>query len=341
MAPDPAPTDGPFETLCQLLDWDQVTWAIGTFGALAEFSYQSRDQPVFKRESNSLSITTKKGGLRITDHPLLKLVPYEGLSNLKNAWTQGIMVCLPSNEAQFGSHSGLTRMGNDPAPIAQISPRTVLYDLGLGVEHLKACVRTDDKDLQTFLDRSAGASLFDKELGLTSRLVKESPTRVFMTKCGRIEIYQDIPNEDGTTPLGPHTHVSEKLLARSRTQAATIPIPDGWLPILACYPPNPVRDVHGAPRAFDQKAHTRFQSLYSTFADPSFVAIKTQIMDAIRQSREPDTFEKPATKEGRTVLRVAIRQAIQQHGSSELLSRWQKKFEPRKNHPRSNIRDPL
>ena len=46
---------------------------------------------------------------------------------------------------------------------------------------------------------------------------------------GRVEVFQPIPSPDGKSPEGPHTHVLPRLLAHGRLNAATVPVPDGWL----------------------------------------------------------------------------------------------------------------
>ena len=80
-------------------------------------------------------------------------------------------------------------------------------------------------------------------------LLETNPHRVFISRIGRIEVYQPIPPPSGKSPDGPHTHVLPKLLKSGRTHAATEPIPEGWIPCAHLYPQHPARDAGGADRS--------------------------------------------------------------------------------------------
>ena len=82
-------------------------------------------------------------------------------------------------------------------------------------------------------------------------ILAANPHRVFLSRLGRIEVYQPIPPASGKSPDGPHTHVLPRLLKSGRTHPATEPIPDGWFPCAHLYPPHPARDGMGEARPFD------------------------------------------------------------------------------------------
>ena len=52
-------------------------------------------------------------------------------------------------------------------------------------------------------------------------ILAANPHRVFISRLGRIEVYQPIPPPSGKSPEGPHTHVLPRLLQSRRTHPAT------------------------------------------------------------------------------------------------------------------------
>ena len=109
---------------------------------------------------------------------------------------------------------------------------------------------------------------------LMHRLPALSPHRVFCCRMGRVEVYQPIPAPDGKSPEGPHTHVLPRLLAHGRLNAATVPVPEGWLAGMSLFPAHPLLRADGPPTAFDAARYHAFQSLMEQFGDPALVAGK-------------------------------------------------------------------
>ena len=108
----------------------------------------------------------------------------------------------------------------------------LLFDMGMDSPYLHFCVRTGDEQLIEILRAGEGRSLFEPHNPTMAGIVEYSPTRVAVSRLGRVEVYQPIPAADGTqqTPPGPHTHVLPQLLTSKRTHAATSPIPAGLIP---------------------------------------------------------------------------------------------------------------
>ena len=92
---------------------------------------------------------------------------------------------------------------------------------------------------------TSAVQLFEPGNPAMSLILRHSPHRVFVTRAGRVEVYQPIPAHGGVSPEGPHTHVLPKLLAHGRTHAATEPIPAGWVSCAHSYPAHPLRDGYG------------------------------------------------------------------------------------------------
>ncbi len=324
----PDPLFDVFEVLKDALKDPETSWSIGTFGALAEF-FHDGDQPAHISESpDHLSAETPKGRLSIAQNDQMRLLAYEGLSTLPTAWTQGVLVLLPTEEARLAHRTGIAEVEGHHSQRTTSDPSQVLFDLGLGVPHLDACIRTDDPQLISNLRTHLGRNLFSKDVPLEARIKAVNPDRVFQTKIASIEVYQDIPDPLEETPLGPHTHLSERLLSHKRTHAATIPVEDGWVPVLAFYPPHPVRDLAGGLAKFDLEKFNKFQKLLQSCGASAALNTKADFYQAMATELAPQDHPPLSTKQQRTAIRIAIRQYGHQFGETSLLKLWRAAYEP-------------
>jgi len=318
-----------FDQLCQFLDDPQTGWSLGTFGAIAEFSREPPENAPLMRDQNTVGIVTLRGAIRIKRHPATRILPYEILSKLPNAWSQGVMICLPLSDAAMTGNTLITDIGTDDDALS-VNDGARFFDLGLGVSHVDFCIRTDDPALVCILEKHSGTAFSDVGETVINAIREACPVRIFRSQLGRIEVYQPIPSDsaDDHTPVGPHTHVIAELLAHGRTHAANVPVPDGWLPCLAAFPPNPIRTGDGDLQSFDQEAFDRFQTLINKFSPPELSGIKQHVFDAITTGKMPDAVAPPTTRAERTALRVALRQCHHLHGPSDILKRWKVAYEP-------------
>lgn len=303
-------------------------WSVATFGAIAEYHNTSDNPPILMRQNNALTLTSDQGGMRVRYQPDMRVVAYEGLSKIPTLWSQGVSLCLPADRAHMHGNSVITQLGPDTHAIHATHQGMRMFDLGIGAPHMDACVRTDDNRLIDLLHKFAGKPLFGDSHELVMALVEISPTRVFSSALARIEVHTPIPTSDSETPDGAHTHVLPDLLVHGRTHAATVPIPEGWLPGLNLFPSNPARNAHGNAKDFHLPTHAAFQAIMTKFADPEVVAMKNNVLHAVLGGRNPDTMTMPKTRLLRTALRVALRQLTFTHGSSINLDAWVTAFEP-------------
>jgi hypothetical protein len=306
-----------------------ASWNIGTFGAIAEFHRDADEPATFGETDDALTAATARGGLRVLRRHAMRLVPYEGLSALPDAWLHGVMVCLPEAEAATAARAALAEIGPDVDALQAEHRGGLLFDLGLGAPHLDACVRTRDEALVRVLRANSGRSLFDPANPAMPAIKEASPHRVFVSRLGRVEVYQHIGSSQRNIPApdGPHTHVLPDLLRHRRTHAATVPVPAGWLPSLAFFPANPVRDRHGDPHPFDPAAFAAFEGLLAGFGDPQVERVKQEARNAVRAGRGPDGFPEPPSRAARAGLRVALRQLFHTDGSSPALTAWRARFD--------------
>jgi hypothetical protein len=197
-----------------------------------------------------------------------------------------------------------------------------LFDLGVGGPNIRVAVRTGDSAQVGRLRAGVGRGLFEND-DLIHALVRESPHRVFLSKLGRLEVYQSIAPEGGTAPEGPHTHLLPALLAEpDRPPEGML---QGWVACVVGYPANPLRDAKGRKQVFDAVAHERFQKMLADFGDPTYRATKDAVCDAVRSGAEPVSF--PVHDHQRPAAIVALRQLACTDGDSAALQRWRAAFD--------------
>jgi hypothetical protein len=220
----------------------------------------------------------------------------------------------------------LTELDVDHGALRPQDCGSILFDLGLGALQADLCVRIDGHDTASRLRPHCGRSVFDPANPAMGLLLETNPHRVFISRIGRIEVYQPIPPPSGKSPDGPHTHVLPKLLKSGRTHAATEPIPDGWIPCAHLYPQYPARDGGGA-ESFDAAGHDSFHRMIERFGLPECLAIKRRVVDAIRAGEPPSNLATTLDRHGRTGVRIALRQLKAAGPASPVLKAWLAEFD--------------
>lgn len=298
-------------------------WSLGTFGAIGEFS-RDPDEPVkLTTSQHEIAAVTERGGIAIQPVDKLRLFASESLTKL--SWSHRIALCLPRQECAMSRRVVLTELGPDVGALRPQDRRSILFDLGLDAMQADLCIRfTGEADVAK-LREYAGRSLFDPGNPAMGIILSANPHRVFLSRIGRIEIYQSIPHASGKSPDGPHTHILPKLLKSGRTHPATEPIPDGWIPCAHLYPPHSTRDGLGQPRAFDAVRHDAFQNLLEAFGSPENIAIKQRIMKAVTAGELPPSVAD--TRYERTSIRITLRQMRASGSHSSALNAWIANFD--------------
>ncbi len=300
------------------------SFSIGSFGAIAEF-HRDPDEPLQIDEPASLTVATTRGALRVESHEGVMPLAYETLSRRADCWQQGVVFCLPKDDALSQSREVLTELGPDASAIRAADADGILFDMGLGARNIDFCVRTSDETLIRALREACGRSVLEPGNAVMGAIVAASPHRIAISRLGRAEVYQAIGREK--TPEGPHTHVLPKFLRTGRTHSANIPVPRGWLPCLSLYPANPLFDALGRRRDFDAADHAQFQVLLERWALPAHREEKARLQEAVAAKRDPADYPLPKTRLGRTALRVAIRQLAQRGSANGNLADWQAAFD--------------
>jgi hypothetical protein len=299
-------------------------WSLGTFGAIAEFS-RDPDEPVTLRQANDgVSAVTARGGIAIKHHPHCR--PSASESITRSGWNQRIALCLSKADGAMGRRTVLTEVDADADALRARDRDAPLFDLGLGAPHADFCVRIDNRDTIAQLRQYAGRAVFEPGNPAMGLILAANPHRVFISRLGRIEVYQPIPHASGKSPDGPHTHVLPRLLKSGRTHPATEPVPEGFVPCAHLYPPHPARDGLGEPRPFDAARHDSFQAMIARFGSLESLAIKRRVRDAIVMEQPPSAMAHD--RRGRAGIRIALRQLKAAGHASPVLQSWLENFDP-------------
>jgi len=176
-------------------------WSLGTFGAIAEFS-RNRDEPVALWHSeHGVSAVTPRGGIALKHHPRSRAFASESVT--KTGWTQRVALCLPEEDCAMHGRTVLTKLGADGEALRPEDRESVLFDLGLGALPADFCVRVDDRDTSARLREHTGRAVFEPGNPAMGMILAANPHRVFLSRLGRIEVYQPIPPALGKEPGRP------------------------------------------------------------------------------------------------------------------------------------------
>jgi Family of unknown function (DUF6925) len=308
------------EFLDKQLKQAETVWSVGSFGATAEFMRDPDEAVSFDRSGAALSAVTARGGVRVSAQTSLRPIASE--SPTAEAWNHRVALCLPRGLCGMNNRRELTEIGPDTEALRAEDRDGILFDLGLGLLQADTFVRTTDPAVVAALRRHVGKSVFATDSGAMAVILHASPHRVFVSRVGRVEVFQPIPPPDGKSPSGPHTHVLPKLLAHGRTHPATEPLPSGWVPCAYCYPPNPVRDGNDRRRPFDAESHFASLAMLERYGDPERLMLKKRLIYSVMAGEEPFAITRGNDRFDRATVRVTLRQLQASVARSATLAAW-------------------
>ncbi|MBS7812091.1 DUF6925 family protein [Roseococcus pinisoli] len=320
-------TDTAATALDRALRDPHAGWALGVLGAVAEFTRDLGEATAEADLDGGHGVVTARGGVRVQAGPGARLIAFEQLSRRVDSWQQGTSLCLPLQEADIGGASVVTELGPDAAALRPQDRDAILFDLGVGFPHLRACVRTADPELIALLRKGVGRGLLEPGNPAGAAVVGASPHRVFVTKFARVEVFQPIPPPDGTSPEGPHTHLLPQVLRSGRAHAATRPVPEGWVSLLDMFPAHPLHDQLGGRIAFEPARHAAFQDLLARFGLPAIAAEKQRLLRAVRAGEAPADYREAEDRHARAAARAALRQLGWTEPRLPRLAEWQAAFD--------------
>jgi hypothetical protein len=303
----------------QILDCGNQ-WSVGTFGGLAEFSRGLDETFTLHETEDAVALATALGGIRLTASRGTRIAAFESLT--RDSWNQSIALCLPESACAMSRRTALAELGPDRDAIRPADRDAILFDLGIGALQVDACIRVADPDIASALRALTGRNVFEPGNPAMSIIVPHGPNRVFVSRLGRVEVFQPIPPPHGRSPDGPHTHILPKLLQHGRTHAATEPIPAGFVPCAYQYPAHPAKDTHNNALPFDGERHLSFQRMLAQFGDPELRDLKQHVVQAVEQDADPAALSAPDGRFARAAVRIALRQLAASGHPSPALAAW-------------------
>ncbi len=296
-------------------------WSMGSFGAIAEFTWD-QGEPRLSPESDTIGVITERGAMALNLNDNIQPIAYEYLSKNAQQWVHGVIFCMPEHLATMQSRSRLTELGRDVGALKAEHRDHVLFDLGLNQGFVDVMIRTADNTLIKLLRDHEGSDILDPTNPAMKAIIQAGPNRVFETAAGRLEVFQPIGIEK--TPDGPHTHVLPRLLSSGRACSANIPLPEGMLPVFNLHPAHPCRDKLGQYHNFDMSHHNTFQTLLGKYAVDEFCAQKEKAITAMKNGVQAEQFDTGNSRLLRTATRVALRQSLHlDEISADTLQAWQ------------------
>ena len=310
----------PVDFLISQVSDPSTGWSLGTYGAIAVFTRDRSEAVELSVDRLPLSAVTPRGAIRIERTEGVR--PLASESATPESWNHRVALCLPLDECAASGRTVLTELGADQEAIRIEDLQSVLFDLGLGALQADLCVRVADPNVVSRLKAHVGRPVFEPGNPARGIILGASPHRVFMSRLGRIEVYQPIPAPNGGGPEGPRTHMLPKLLRLQRTHATTEPIPQGWSPCAHLYPAHPARDEHGRARPFALGAHVAFQDMLDVFGDDALLALKRRVRDAVVSGHSPHSIAVAKHRHAGLVVRIALRQMRATNHDAALLAPW-------------------
>lgn len=311
--------------LSAAIDDARNAWSMGRFGAIGEFMRDPDEAFERSRSQNTEKIVTARGALEIRLREGIVPIAYDTLSADGETWGHAVAFCLPRPPADRSAT--VSYLGADTAALRPEHADASLFDLGVGLGHVRVCVRTRDEKLCEALNSLEGGSLFGPTGARAMELVlKTSPHRIVVSPLGRIEVYSSIPAPTDRSPAGPHTHVLPRLLAAGRTHGANAPIPGGLQPALMLHPRSPWRDAAGRPTAFDRGLDQDFERLLASFGLPEDKEVRAATEAAVLAGTDPGTHSWPRTRRGRAEARITLRRLAQRLGANAVAD-WRRLYD--------------
>ncbi len=292
--------------LGDLMHDGQADWMMSVPGLAAEYRPISSEE-IILAATDELCLVTVGGGIRIELKADVKIQAWESLSKSPRQWLHGLYLTLPKSAAAMAERKRITCLGPDNSALLANDRGRMIFDLGLNVPHLDICLRSDNADFVAAMKMLDGQILNWRDQNFLNLLLDSQPARVFMSRLGRIEIYQDIPPPNGRTPAGSHTHFLPKLRVKNNSANNSAFLSDDDDAILQVTPPHPTLDRMANPQTFNRAAHEAFQELLFRFGDPDYCAAKSERIAALEASRQKGNFP-PAQQPAGLAVAIAARQ---------------------------------
>lgn len=267
-----ASREATIDLIKRYLHSSECSWSNGISGAIAEFMYDDGESISFGERANSLHAVTDRGAIAINLTQELACVAYEDITHCTRSWTQTVALALPTPLARLPANYVITAIGADSDAIRPRDRDKQVFDLGLGSNLARFCVRTGDSDLASKLNSFCGRPLLDQAASIMELLQQSSPERITVSASGRIEVFTPIPQKGASTEAGPHTHLLPWLLGKGSDI-----LPAGFVAVMHVYPPHPMHDKYGLEKPFNLVQYHAFQDVLEKTGIEDYLEAKNTV----------------------------------------------------------------
>ena len=211
------------EFVAESLDQRSGTWALGCYGATAEFICHHDEPCDVSVTGETITAISDRGALQLTIGEHVRALRLR--ADHPRRGNRTIFLVVVRTRTSLPVATTLTPLGREEGAIRPECRNDAWFDLGLGRAHLRFCVRASAPELRDKLKQASGLPLSDVLQASAATIVKHSPARVVESPLGRAEIYTPIPPPGGQSPDGPHTHLVPDQLAWGRATPPGIDLP--------------------------------------------------------------------------------------------------------------------
>ena len=137
-----------------------TSWAIGTFGAIAEF-HRDSTEPTALSERRAV---TARGGIHLCATDQIRAIAWERPAS-GDGWTQGIALCLTTAGSAMNGRITITELGPDGEALHEDHRAEVLFDLGIGAPHCDVAAHGRSRTLTRAARRDRAFGVDDRTAG--------------------------------------------------------------------------------------------------------------------------------------------------------------------------------
>ncbi len=210
----------------------QGTWVVGAPGASAAFPLTDERDLRVDADAEGVTIRAPDASFRLAASDKLRAIVFAD---------GPVVLGFPKVRISLARFSELTALGADFDAIDAEHRAQDLFDLGLGRQFSRFCLRTSDASLLTTLRGLKGRRWTEVMDAAGAEIVAANPARVVETMLARVEVFSPIAPPAGTSPgtaAGARTHFLPPLLASGDEIDAALKLPDYVAPIAVFYPPG-------------------------------------------------------------------------------------------------------
>ncbi len=204
----------------------QGTWVVGAPGASAEFPCTDDRDLGVAADDEGVTVRATDASFRLAASDKLRAFVFAD---------GPVVLGFPKVRVSLARFGELTALGADFDAIDAEHRAQEVFDLGLGRQFSRFCLRTSDASLLEVLRGLKGRRWTDVMTAAGAAIVVANPARVVETMLARVEVFFPSPAA-GTPAAGARTHFLPPLLATGDEIDAALKLSDYVAPIAVFYP---------------------------------------------------------------------------------------------------------